>query len=148
MSLFNIMMKREQLFHRLIQTGLVYKALQFYIIRVKGTVSEISSDPPFVDWRVRFTSFSFKPLSDQGCPTRPYYSTQTYQTWELLVFCKLLNFSEIIYTFIFQKSLKISIIFDLFTLDVICSVFISCVEFKCINIVQSYFYSIYALFER
>ena len=78
MSLFNIMMKREELFHRLIQTGLVYKALQFYIIRVKGTVIEISSDPPFLDWRNRFTSFPFKPLSDQGCQTRPYYSTETY----------------------------------------------------------------------
>ena len=33
----------------------------------KGTITVISSDPPFVEWHFRFTTAPFKPLTDQGC---------------------------------------------------------------------------------
>ena len=37
------------------------------ILRIKGTVSVISSDPPFKDVNVRLTTIPWKPLSDQKC---------------------------------------------------------------------------------
>ena len=32
----------------------------------KGTVSIISTDLPFIEWHLRFTTIPFKPLIDQG----------------------------------------------------------------------------------
>ena len=71
----------------------------------KGTVNVISSDPPFVEWRFRFTMVTFKPLTDQGCWNYPYYSTETLVIVEDFLFDEIIIFVFMI----FQDSTKIKI---------------------------------------
>ena len=71
----------------------------------KGTLTIISSDPPFVEWRFRFTTAPFKPLTDQGCRNYPYYSAETLVIVEDFLFDEIIIFANVY----IQNSTKIKI---------------------------------------
>ena len=47
-----------------------------FVYVVKGTVSVISSDLPFIEWHVRFTTIPLKPLLDLGFGRYSYLSNR------------------------------------------------------------------------
>ena len=48
-------------------------------LKLKGTVSVILSDLPCKDVNAQFTTVPFKPLTDQGGQTFPYFFAETQE---------------------------------------------------------------------